>query len=377
MMVPFIGLTWDHPRGFNALDKAGQDSGLIHWDKQSLEGFESAPIGDLCERYDLVVLDHPHLGEALDLGCLTALNEVFAPDVLARLDGDSIGPCFRSYVMDGSLWALPLDAATQVMAVDALLKDASLNSWASVLDFCQREGGHILSLAGPHAALSLMSISAAIDPALDMAEGGWVEDSVCSEAFDLLARLHSGSDPRGHILNPIGILEALSAEPGLWLCPLIYGYAPYAMRAEPNTVHFQNAPSHTPEGRPGSILGGTGIALSARAKPTAALIEHLLWLMSPSVQEGFIPEHDGQPSNRAAWHSEQVNAPTHGFYTATATSLEHAAIRPRHSGYIAFQTQASAFIRRALMDGENPNQVARTLQTMFIASLPSAKGTLQ
>ncbi|MFN3226611.1 MAG: carbohydrate ABC transporter substrate-binding protein [Hyphomicrobiales bacterium] len=377
MTVPFAGLTWDHPRGFNALDKAGRDSGIITWDKQSLEGFESAPIADLCARYDLVVLDHPHLGEALDLGCLTALNEVFAPDVLARLDADSIGPSFRSYVMDGQLWALPLDAATQVMAVDASLKDVSLNSWASVLAFCQREGGHILSLAGPHAALSLMSIGAAIDPALDMADEGWLDNAVCSEAFDCLARLYMGSDPRGHSLNPIRILEALSAEPELRLCPLIYGYAPYAMRQEPNTVYFKNAPFHTSEGRPGSILGGTGIALSAKAKPTTALIEHLLWLMSPAVQETFIPGHDGQPSNRAAWQSEQVNAPTHGFYTATASSLEHAAIRPRHSGYIAFQTQASAFIRRALMDGENPNQVARTLQTMFIASLPSAKGTLQ
>mgnify|MGYP004180305107 CR=1 FL=1 len=56
------GLTWDHPRGFNALDAASRDtnvpgSGTIAWDVQPLEGFESAPIADLCARYDLVVLD--------------------------------------------------------------------------------------------------------------------------------------------------------------------------------------------------------------------------------------------------------------------------------------------------------------------------------
>lgn len=69
-------LTWDHPRGYNALVAAAKlpeviSSGLaISWDKQPLEGFESHPIADLCARYDLVVLDHPHVGEAVGGDCL-------------------------------------------------------------------------------------------------------------------------------------------------------------------------------------------------------------------------------------------------------------------------------------------------------------------
>ena len=377
MTEAFRGLTWDHPRGFHALDRAGRDSGIIRWDTQSLEGFESAPIGELCARYDLVVLDHPHLGEALRLGCLTPLETVFSTEALARIEADSIGASYRSYVMDGQLWALPLDAATQVMAVDASLSDVALPYWSSVLEHTQREGGHILSLAGPHALLSLMSISATLDPGLDMADGGWVDAAVCTSAFELLAQLHEGSDPSGHTFNPIRILEALSSEPTLNLCPLIYGYAPYAMRPAPHTVLFRDAPSDMPEGRPGSILGGTGIALSARARPSQALLDHLLWLMSPSVQGGLIPENDGQPSNKAAWYSERVNAPVRGFYSSTARTLEHAAIRPRHSGYIAFQAEASAFIRQALLAGEKAHHVAGTLQQMFQASLDSAKGARQ
>ena len=77
MTPPFRGLTWDHPRGFNALDRAGRQSGLIEWDKQPLEGFESAPIADLCARYDLVVMDHPHMGEALSNACLKPLEALF------------------------------------------------------------------------------------------------------------------------------------------------------------------------------------------------------------------------------------------------------------------------------------------------------------
>jgi len=44
----YCGLTWDHPRGYNALAAAAEASGgLLHWDKQPLEGFESHPIGEL------------------------------------------------------------------------------------------------------------------------------------------------------------------------------------------------------------------------------------------------------------------------------------------------------------------------------------------
>src|SRR3546814_11047065 len=61
------GLTWDHPRGYNALAAAAatRTDGELGWDKQPLEGFEAHPIADLCARYDLVVLDHPHVGEEI------------------------------------------------------------------------------------------------------------------------------------------------------------------------------------------------------------------------------------------------------------------------------------------------------------------------
>ena len=82
----FHGLTWNNPRGFNALAAAARQvapRGLLNWDKQPLEGFESHPIGDLAARFDLIVIDHPHIGEAVALCCLRALDEVFCPKELA------------------------------------------------------------------------------------------------------------------------------------------------------------------------------------------------------------------------------------------------------------------------------------------------------
>ena len=75
-----------------------------------------APIADLCARYDLVVLDHPHVGEAAGAACLRPLEALFLPEEIADWAAQTIGPCLTSYRYAGAHWALPLDAATQVLA---------------------------------------------------------------------------------------------------------------------------------------------------------------------------------------------------------------------------------------------------------------------
>lgn len=369
----FKGLTWDHPRGYAALDRAGRDSGLIAWDKHPLEGFESAAIGDLCARYDLVVLDHPHLGEALAAGCLQPLEAVFDTETLARIEFDTIGPCLRSYEMDGRHWALPLDAASQVMALRPDRMDEPVETWADVADMARLGGQVALSLAGPHALLTLLSIAAAFDDALDLGEGGWLSDGLCQNAYDQLREVFAHSSRAAIDLNPIGILERMSGEADIDLCPLIYGNVNYSARPTGASVFFRNAPRAQPGGRPGSILGGTGIGISTRCRVDEALRTHLQWLMSAPVQSGFIPTHHGQPSARAAWMAPEVNRAVRGFYLATAETLERATLRPRHNGYIRFQTRGSAYLRAALADAANGARVAKDLAAMFQQSLPDAE----
>src|SRR5687767_15932891 len=121
-MGRYRGLTWDHPRGRVALESAAarglaaSGEPLIEWDAQSLEGFESSPIAESAADYDVIVLDHPHLGEALATDALQPLDDLFEASWLAGLDAASVGPSVASYRMQGQLWALPLDAATQVAA---------------------------------------------------------------------------------------------------------------------------------------------------------------------------------------------------------------------------------------------------------------------
>ena len=356
------GLTWDHPRGYNALAAAG---GPVTWETQPLEGFESAPIARLCADYDLVVLDHPHLGEALAEGCILPLDQLFDPADLARIADAAMGPSFASYAMAGRQWALPLDAATQVMALRPDLTEARPTSWDEVLRL-SAEGGVALSLAGPHAALSFLSVCAALDAGLDLRDGGWVAPDVARGAYDILAELAAHSPASTAALNPIGILNHMSAQDDVALCPLIYGYVNYAGPGRAHPLRFANAPRAG--GRPGSILGGTGIAVSRRCTMTDDLRAHLLMLMSDTAQRGLIPDNDGQPGLAAAWADPRVNAAWGNFYADTADTLRAAAIRPRHNGYIAFQTAASAHLRESFSARSPTAQAVDELARMFYAS---------
>jgi multiple sugar transport system substrate-binding protein len=63
-----------------------------------------------------------------------------------------------------------------------------------------------------------------------------------------------------------------------------------------------------------------------------------------------------------------VNAAWGNFYKNTAQTLEHSYVRPRHSGYIAFQTAASALLRESFASGKPAGDVVRDLQQLYAFS---------
>jgi len=363
------GLTWDHPRGYNALAAAAvQAEGLtLHWDKHPLEGFESHPIADLCARYDLVVLDHPHVGEAVAAGCLVPVESLFAADEIAQWRAAVAGPSLASYHYAGQHWALPLDAATQVMAYRSDRIDTPPVAWVELPALSQRRAV-ALSLAGPHAILSFQSICGAFGAA--RSGDAFMDRAIGREGYALMLALTGEVTVKAQALNPIAMLGAIERGEGIDLCPLIYGYVNYATRG----VSFADAPCG-PDGRIGSTLGGTGIGVSTRCAVTPALLDHLRWLMSERVQRSFIPQHDGQPALRAAWQDPGVNAATGNFFAATLATVEQALLRPRHDGAIAFQTAASARLRAALIEGAAADPVLDDLETLYRIHHPAGAET--
>src|SRR3546814_5296696 len=67
-----------------------------------------------------------------------SLEDHFGADEIAALDAESIGPSLASYRYEGKHWALPLDAATQVMARRADLAGQAPRTWDDVLALSER-----------------------------------------------------------------------------------------------------------------------------------------------------------------------------------------------------------------------------------------------
>lgn len=374
-VTDFVGLTWDHPRGRDALEAAaatfsaaGPDT--LRWEAQPLEGFESAPIDELAARYDLLVLDHPHLGDALAADCIRPLDELFAPDVLAAWSARSVGPSAASYRVAGRDWALPLDAATQVSARRADLVPDAPDDWESALRLAA--GGLVApSLAGPHALLTLCSIAVSLGAPPATGDEVLVERGAALESLAILTELAAHAPTGTADLNPIGLLERMTTGDDLGYLPLVYGYVTYSAPGPRRRATF-GAPPAGPAGL-GSTIGGTGIAITRRGRPSPALLDHLAWLLDTGTQRGFVPEHAGQPSATDAWRDAAVDAAADGFYSGTLATMRASWVRPRFAGYIPFQAHGSALLRAAVAGERRPADALDDLDAAYRAALAAAR----
>ena len=384
------GITWDHPRGYAALaelerldakadTRYGAVPAPLAWDRQPLAGFESQPIADLARRYDLLVIDHPGLGAAT--AALHPLDDLFSPSELAAWAAAAVGPSFGSYRYAGHQWALPLDAAAQICVVrpDLMGGRPPPATWQEVADLA-REAPVALVLGGPHALLTLLAICAAqgVPPVAEADDGspagGFAEDVAARDAvliaLDLLTDVCARTDLALAAGNPIDVLEAMAVEDVAACSPLVYGYVTYSKPdRRPHQLAACDAPAWQPGGPPGSILGGTGVAVSCRVvgEDIGTARAHVRRLLAEPVQAELVPRAGGQAALRAAWESDAVNAACGAFYRHTRTTLDQAWVRPRFAGWIAFQDQGSAIVRRGLRRHAASIQILRQLQLAFRA----------
>jgi multiple sugar transport system substrate-binding protein len=377
--LAYRALTWDHPRGFNALDAASkglQNNLMLQWDKQPLADFEEHSIADLCSKYDLIVLDHPHIGEAVQSDCLQPIDGVVDARTLAQISNQAVGASYRSYSYAAHQWALPIDAATQVMASRPDLMDGEVpDTWEDVVRLAQKFPV-ALSLQGPHAILTLFSIAVSMG-ATPGALHYLFPPKLGEAAMEILDAVYKRTVPASDRLNPIDILEFMATSDDLAFCPLVYGYVNYAITSNParRAILFSNAPRMAGNSIRGSILGGTGIGLSKECKVSPELLSHLLWLMSDETQTIFFPAHDGQPSARAVWSDPTVNSLWGDFYAGTWETIDQAYVRPRYAGYIGFQKLAAHIVRQGLETDTSYTATIQALEQAFEQSINTERRT--
>ncbi|MBI4279837.1 MAG: hypothetical protein HY660_15410 [Armatimonadetes bacterium] len=111
-MIRLRGMTWGHPRGYGPMVATARAYTAAHpgveiaWDRRSLQAFEEFPVDVLAREYDLLVIDHPHIGEAARAGCLAALDRTGRDGELEALARASMDVSHHSYQYDRYQWAL-------------------------------------------------------------------------------------------------------------------------------------------------------------------------------------------------------------------------------------------------------------------------------
>lgn len=375
--VRLKGMTWSHPRGYDPMvacsrlwrEKSGVE---VDWDKRSLQDFESYPVEELARRYDLIVIDHPHVGQITAEGCLAPLDVPGRDAEREALARASVGKSYPSYEWQGRQWAFPIDAAAQVQAWRPDLLGQPAARWEEVIELA-REGRVLVPLKPPHSLMCFYTLAANLGTPCATAAGGsapLIDAAAGEHVFEMIRELAALVDPACLEMDPIAVSERMADTHARIACaPLIYGYVSYATDGfRPHRLAFTDIPAAGTNGPVGSALGGTGIAVSAFSAAKETAIDFAYWIASGEVQRGPYAAAGGQPGHGEAWQDERVNAATGDFYRATRATLEGAWLRPRHAGYIAFQEAASNRLNEALVERQDGRELVADLNRLFAES---------
>ncbi|MCL6705859.1 extracellular solute-binding protein [Pseudomonas sp. R2.Fl] len=369
------GMTWSHPRGYDPMVTCSKawlkKTGVaIEWDKRSLQDFESFPVEELARQYDLIVIDHPHVGQVTDEGCLVPLDRPERAGEFEALSKGSVGKSFPSYNWRGRQWAFPIDAATQVLAFRPDLIETPPRTWDQVLDLA-RAGRVLLPLRPPHSLMTFFTLCGNLgNPCSVDRERPFVDEETGRHAVELIRGLAAHIDPACRTMDPIAVLDRMGESgSGIAISPLIYGYVSYSMQGfRDRRIAFADMPVIGGNGPVGSALGGTGIAVSAFSGHPGAAVDFAYWVAGAELQSGLYWRAGGQPGHAAGWEDDGANAATLDFYRATRPTLEGAWLRPRHNGYMAFQHAASERLNEALENGEAAGKIVADLNALFVRS---------
>jgi multiple sugar transport system substrate-binding protein len=370
--VVLKGMTWSHPRGYDPMVACSklwkEKTGVtVEWDKRSLQDFESFPVEELARAYDLIIIDHPHVGQITNEKCLLPLDVGGREAERKALADGSVGASYPSYNWQGRQWAFPVDTATQVQAYRSDLLPIAPKTWREMLALA-REGRVLLPLRPPHSLMVFFTLAGNLGKSCATeGPGDLIDIETGSTVFEMMREIAGLIHPDCLGMDPIAVFENMSEAGSTIACtPLIYGYVSYSMAGfRPNLIKFTNIPVACTDGPKGSALGGTGLAVSAFSKHPQQALDFTYWIASGDVQKGPYAASGGQPGHADAWEDDAVNAATADFYRGTRATLEAAWVRPRHDGYMAFQQAASDRINAALTASEPAGTVIGVLNRLF------------
>lgn len=374
--VQLAGIAWDHSRARPPLTATAQRYEETHpgvrirWDKRTLDEFGHMPVDQLALKFDLLVIDHPWAGFCFEKNLVHDLKPLLPPAALNELKQNSIGATFESYGYAGKLLALPIDAAAPAPSWRPdLLERAGIQppqTWAEALALAQRK---LAVIPGFNADLFLHFLMLAralgAEPCADPEK--IAPRAIMRQAVEMLRELTAPMPREIFSMNPIQVAERMTTTDDYAWNAFAYTYNNYSRPGyAPKPLRFGNLISLKPGGpRLRSVLGGTGIAISANSKHAAAALDYALFTAGANLQRTIYVHAGGQPSHRAAWDDADADQLCGGFFSGTRLTQEEAFVRPRYSGYVPLQTDGGNALQEHLRDGRSLDATLEKLDALY------------
>jgi multiple sugar transport system substrate-binding protein len=356
------GIAWDHRRCWGPLDASiapyktatGED---VRWDRRSLYSFGEGDLGSFAESYDLVIYDHPFVGDVSSKGWMLDLTPFLSAEQRAHFDRDEVGASWRSYAYDGGIWGLPLDTAAQTAAWRQDLLDRHglevPKNLAEVLRLAEQGAAKGIRVGWPSVPTDLMctlvSVAASMGRNPGHTGGDFLDAADAEHVVGELKELARLAHPKSREWNPIRCLDHMVANDDVVYVPYLFNYVNYSSGTP--KITFGAAPVVVVGETPHTLLGGAGIGISAKAKDPKAAFDYAMWLCSPTYQSGDYVRFGGQPGSRAAWTSETTNALTGDFFRSTLPVMDKAYLRPTHPGFVPFFHDATLKLTDVVFGG--------------------------
>ncbi|QIW23819.1 carbohydrate ABC transporter substrate-binding protein [Sulfolobus sp. S-194] len=345
-MIKLYGISWDDPRGYDSIvyisERYSEKYKDIHiqWDKRSLYDFTVYPPDKLAKYYDLVVVDYPSVGDIAESNNYIPIDEILSKKDLEFIQRISVGKTYESYLYNGHLWALPIDAATQVSAYrEDIFKEFNLKipkTWKQVIKL-KCKVGMPLSPIHAHSSFITMCVNYFLDPFFIR-----LDQYNLKKIYTILDIMKNISDKCGDLClksDPIKLLDYMAEENEICYIPLTYGYYNYSRdKYRKNVINYINIPSFT-EIPYGSTLGGAGLAVSIKNKYIEETIEFIKWFYDFNTQKMYW-KHYGQPADIRIWIDEEANKITRNSYINTIYTISLSYVRPNFPGFIKFHEES-------------------------------------
>ncbi|ARM74683.1 extracellular solute-binding protein [Acidianus manzaensis] len=354
-MTELAGITWDDPRGYNSIVEVSKDfyeltKIKIIWDKNSLYDFTVYSQEKLAEKYDLVIMDYPAVGDIAKSGKYLSLDEILSKNDIELIQKISVGKTFESYIYDGHIWAIPVDAASQVSAyrpdLFKKLKIKIPKKWKEVLKIKEKcKIGMPFSPIHAHSSFLTLSVNLGINPFYTT-----ISKKIMENVSLILDILKTISDSCGEMCvksDPIKLLNYVSKEDDICYVPLTYGYYNYSRDGyRKNVIAFANIPSFSKLPY-GSVLGGAGLAISKRNKYIEETLNFVKWFYNFDIQKKYF-SYLGQPADYRIWLDKETNAKCKDCYVNTINTILLAYVRPNFPGFVKLHVETGTVINKFL-----------------------------